>query len=304
MDGRPQGQHLRVAQAVHDGNEAVEFFRHGQRFSTRGRGKGAGGAGGAGGQGGQGGRGAGGQGGRGAGGQGGRGAGGRGEREKGRKGEKEKGSRRRACDPAKPFYSSVTDPKARRAEQARLTAQIRSWQGLLSMCRVTQGQRSRSTPFTRSDEEAEEQRAVDWRGGYGRIMKRPGNSPWRRSSATRPQGPVRPAAGKHMGAVGFPGGKIRAGAKTPRWPWSESCTRNSGLRVDAPLTFAVHEAGPRTWLSSSPLGCCRSTCRGREGQEVRWVHPADLPRTTRHQPADAARLAGRPLPLTAGASPT
>lgn len=103
--------------------------------------------------------------------------------------------------------------------------------------------------------------------------------------------------GKHMGGLWeFPGGKIRDG-ESPDTALVRELKEELGVEaaIDGPLTFAVHEEADLRILLlfySARLQAGRPV--GREGQEVRWIQPRDLP-TYPTPPADAelvARLAG------------
>jgi len=112
---------------------------------------------------------------------------------------------------------------------------------------------------------------------------------------------ARRPAHKHMGGLWeFPGGKIRAG-EGPRAALVRELHEELGVEasVDAPLTFATHEEpGLRILLLFFAVRLSDGQPIGREGQEVRWVHPSELPNYPT-PPADAelvARLAADVLP--------
>ncbi len=106
---------------------------------------------------------------------------------------------------------------------------------------------------------------------------------------------------KHMGGLWeFPGGKIHAG-ENPEAALVRELHEELGVdaSIDAPLTFAVHEEpGLRVLLLFFAAQLLAGRPVGREGQEVRWVQPADLPDYPT-PPADAAlvaQLAAGPFP--------
>jgi 8-oxo-dGTP diphosphatase len=84
---------------------------------------------------------------------------------------------------------------------------------------------------------------------------------------------------KHMGGLWeFPGGKIHHG-ESPAAALLRELREELGVEasVDAPLTFAVHEEpGLRILLLFFAARLLAGDPVGREGQEVRWVHPSEL----------------------------
>jgi len=112
---------------------------------------------------------------------------------------------------------------------------------------------------------------------------------------------ARRPAHKHMGGLWeFPGGKIRIG-ESPPVALVRELHEELGVEasVDTPLTFAIHEEpGVRILLLFFAARLLAGQPVGREGQEVRWVHPSELPGYPT-PPADAelvARLVADALP--------
>jgi len=106
---------------------------------------------------------------------------------------------------------------------------------------------------------------------------------------------------KHMGGLWeFPGGKIHDG-ENPAAALVRELHEELGVEasIGEPLTFAVHEeAGLRILLLFYSARILGRHPVGREGQDVRWVHPSDLSDYS-FPPADAelvARLAGGDVP--------
>lgn len=104
---------------------------------------------------------------------------------------------------------------------------------------------------------------------------------------------ARRPADKHMGGLWeFPGGKIRDG-ESPAAALARELREELGVEasIDEPLTFAVHEEpGLRILLLFFAARLISGRPVGREGQEVRWVRPAELPAYPT-PPADAALIA-------------
>jgi len=103
---------------------------------------------------------------------------------------------------------------------------------------------------------------------------------------------TRRPAHKHMGGLWeFPGGKIHDG-ESPAAALVRELHEELGVEasIDRPLTFAVHEEPEMRILllfySARILG---KSPVGREGQDVRWVQPSDLPRYPT-PPADEALI--------------
>ncbi len=84
---------------------------------------------------------------------------------------------------------------------------------------------------------------------------------------------------KHMGGLWeFPGGKIHAG-EDPRAALLRELREELGVEasIGKPLTSAVHEEpGLRILLQFFAARLLAGEPVGREGQEVRWVHPSEL----------------------------
>jgi 8-oxo-dGTP diphosphatase len=84
---------------------------------------------------------------------------------------------------------------------------------------------------------------------------------------------------KHMGGLWeFPGGKIHTG-EGPAAALVRELREELGVEasVDEPLTFAVHEeTGLRILLLFFAARLLAGQPVGREGQDVRWIHPSDL----------------------------
>ncbi len=92
---------------------------------------------------------------------------------------------------------------------------------------------------------------------------------------------TRRPAGKHLaGLWEFPGGKVVDG-ETPEGALIRELAEELGLQVSegclAPLNFASH--GYDDFHLLMPLYICRvwsGNAMPREGQEIRWVRPADM----------------------------
>ena len=90
----------------------------------------------------------------------------------------------------------------------------------------------------------------------------------------------RPVGKPLAGLWEFPGGKV-ADSETPEGALVRELAEELGLQVDesclAPLSFASH--GYDGFHLLMPLYICRvwsGTAMPREGQEIRWVRPADM----------------------------
>jgi 8-oxo-dGTP diphosphatase len=84
---------------------------------------------------------------------------------------------------------------------------------------------------------------------------------------------------KHMGGLWeFPGGKIRIG-ESPRAALVRELREELGVEasIEKSLTSTVHEEpGLRISLLFFAVHLLAGEPVGREGQEVRWVHPSEL----------------------------
>jgi len=98
---------------------------------------------------------------------------------------------------------------------------------------------------------------------------------------------------KHMGGLWeFPGGKIRTG-ENPRAALVRELREELGVEasIEKLLTSAVHdEPGLRIQLLFFAVRLLAGEPVGREGQDVRWVHPSELP-DYQTPPADAELVA-------------
>jgi len=113
------------------------------------------------------------------------------------------------------------------------------------------------------------------RDGRGRILV-----------ATRPQG-------RHMeGLWELPGGKVDAGEDPEAGLVRELCEElDIEVRVGPPITFSIHrEAGRRILLLFFEAAIMDGVPTPLEGQQLRWVEPAELSRLDM-PPADAALIA-------------
>ena len=84
---------------------------------------------------------------------------------------------------------------------------------------------------------------------------------------------------KHMGGLWeFPGGKIRT-SENPRAALIRELREELGVEasIGKPLNSAVHEEpGLRILLHFYAVRLLAGQPVGREGQELRWVHPSEL----------------------------
>ena len=98
---------------------------------------------------------------------------------------------------------------------------------------------------------------------------------------------------KHMGGLWeFPGGKIHDG-EGPAAALLRELREELGVEtaIERPLTFAVHEEPDlRILLLFFAVRLVGGEPVGREGQDLRWVHPTELPEYP-VPPADAELVA-------------
>ncbi len=98
---------------------------------------------------------------------------------------------------------------------------------------------------------------------------------------------------KHMGGLWeFPGGKIHVG-ESPAAALLRELQEELGVEasIERPITFAVHEEPAlRILLLFFSVRLLSGHPVGREGQDVRWVEPSELPQYP-VPPADAGLVA-------------